>query len=215
MQGWQRSMRWPQTERAWVATSPNIPTFEAALVYPGIGIVGEAEVSEGRGTPTPFSLFGAPWLDAAAHGGAAECAWPSRREVREGDLHAALDPRRRRAPALRGHEPARRARRRHGCGAHRAARDRHARAGRDRSRSPVQGRRTPCSPTSRCCTPLPGRGACFACSPPAATAPPSSPPGKPRSRNSRRSVHSTCSIEWRANAGSTVPRIRAGPIHRA
>jgi uncharacterized protein YbbC (DUF1343 family) len=63
MQGWQRSMRWPQTQRAWVATSPNIPTFESALVYPGIGIVGEAEVSEGRGTPTPFSLFGAPWLD--------------------------------------------------------------------------------------------------------------------------------------------------------
>ena len=64
MQGWQRSMRWPQTERAWVATSPNIPSFEAALVYPGMGIVGEAEVNEGRGTPTPFSLFGAPWLDA-------------------------------------------------------------------------------------------------------------------------------------------------------
>jgi uncharacterized protein YbbC (DUF1343 family) len=63
MQGWQRSMRWPQTGRAWVATSPNIPTFEAALVYPGIGIVGEAEVNEGRGTPTPFSLFGAPWID--------------------------------------------------------------------------------------------------------------------------------------------------------
>src|SRR6202008_3168627 len=50
--------------RGWMATSPNIPTFESALVYPGIGIVGEAEVSEGRGTPTPFSLFGAPWLDA-------------------------------------------------------------------------------------------------------------------------------------------------------
>jgi uncharacterized protein YbbC (DUF1343 family) len=65
MQGWRRSMRWPQTERAWVATSPNISTFESALVYPGIGIVGEAEVSEGRGTPTPFSLFAAPWLDAA------------------------------------------------------------------------------------------------------------------------------------------------------
>ena len=64
MQGWQRSMRWPQTGRAWVATSPNIPTFEAALVYPGIGVVGETEVSEGRGTPTPFSVFGAPWLDA-------------------------------------------------------------------------------------------------------------------------------------------------------
>jgi uncharacterized protein YbbC (DUF1343 family) len=63
MQGWQRSMRWPQTQQAWVATSPNIPTFEAALTYPGIGIVGETAVNEGRGTPTPFSLFGAPWLD--------------------------------------------------------------------------------------------------------------------------------------------------------
>jgi uncharacterized protein YbbC (DUF1343 family) len=63
MQGWQRSMRWPQTERAWVATSPNIPDFDAALVYPGIGMVGETDVNEGRGTPTPFRVFGAPWLD--------------------------------------------------------------------------------------------------------------------------------------------------------
>jgi uncharacterized protein YbbC (DUF1343 family) len=64
MQGWKRTMRWPQTLREWIKTSPNIPTFEAALVYPGMGIVGEANVSEGRGTPTPFSVFGAPWLDA-------------------------------------------------------------------------------------------------------------------------------------------------------
>ena len=64
MQGWRRSMRWPETGLAWVATSPNIPTFEAALVYPGIGFVGETAVNEGRGTPTPFSQFGAPWLDA-------------------------------------------------------------------------------------------------------------------------------------------------------
>ena len=63
MQGWQRSMRWPATGRAWVATSPNIPSFEAALVYPGMGLLGEAEVNEGRGTPTPFSLFGAPWIE--------------------------------------------------------------------------------------------------------------------------------------------------------
>jgi uncharacterized protein YbbC (DUF1343 family) len=65
MQGWRRAMRWPQTQLAWVATSPNIPAFESALFYPGMGMVGETEVSEGRGTPTPFSLFGAPWLDAA------------------------------------------------------------------------------------------------------------------------------------------------------
>jgi uncharacterized protein YbbC (DUF1343 family) len=58
-------MRWPDLQRPWVATSPNIPTFEAALVYPGMGIVGEAKVNEGRGTPTPFSLFGAPWADGA------------------------------------------------------------------------------------------------------------------------------------------------------
>src|SRR5262249_46296451 len=35
MQGWNRSMRWPQTGLAWVPTSPNIPTFESALAYPG------------------------------------------------------------------------------------------------------------------------------------------------------------------------------------
>jgi uncharacterized protein YbbC (DUF1343 family) len=65
VQGWSRANRWPSTKLPWVATSPNIPTFDAALVYPGIGIVGETLVNEGRGTPTPFSQFGAPWLDAA------------------------------------------------------------------------------------------------------------------------------------------------------
>jgi uncharacterized protein YbbC (DUF1343 family) len=65
MRGWRRGMRWPELRRQWVPTSPNIPTFEAALVYPGMGVVGEVDVNEGRGTPTPFSVFGAPWLDAA------------------------------------------------------------------------------------------------------------------------------------------------------
>jgi len=64
LRGWRRSMRWPELRRPWVATSPNIPSFEAALVYPGMGLVGEANVNEGRGTPTPFSLLGAPWIDA-------------------------------------------------------------------------------------------------------------------------------------------------------
>jgi uncharacterized protein YbbC (DUF1343 family) len=64
LEGWRRSMRWPELQRPWVATSPNIPSFEAALVYPGMGLVGEAKVNEGRGTSTPFSLFGAPWADA-------------------------------------------------------------------------------------------------------------------------------------------------------
>jgi uncharacterized protein YbbC (DUF1343 family) len=62
--GWLRSQRFPATGLPWTPTSPNIPTFDAALVYPGIGMVGETLVNEGRGTPTPFSLVGAPWLDA-------------------------------------------------------------------------------------------------------------------------------------------------------
>jgi uncharacterized protein YbbC (DUF1343 family) len=64
MEGWQRDMRWHDLGREWVATSPNIPTYEAALLYPGIGIVGETAVNEGRGTAAPFTRFGAPWLNA-------------------------------------------------------------------------------------------------------------------------------------------------------
>ncbi len=64
MTGWRRDMRWPRTRLDWVATSPNIPTFASALAYPGIGIVGELAVNEGRGTATPFTRFGAAWLDA-------------------------------------------------------------------------------------------------------------------------------------------------------
>lgn len=64
MRGWRRAMRWPELKRAFVATSPNIPTFASALLYPGIGIVGETAVNEGRGTGAPFTLFGAPWIDA-------------------------------------------------------------------------------------------------------------------------------------------------------
>ncbi len=66
LQDWRRAMRWPDARLPWLPTSPNVPTFDAALVYPGIGIVGETLVNEGRGTPTPFSQFGAPWLDAEA-----------------------------------------------------------------------------------------------------------------------------------------------------
>jgi uncharacterized protein YbbC (DUF1343 family) len=62
--GLTRAMRWPATGLAWVPTSPNIPSFQSALLYPGIGVVGETLVNEGRGTPAPFTQFGAPWLDA-------------------------------------------------------------------------------------------------------------------------------------------------------
>ncbi len=65
MSDWERKMRWPSTGQDWVATSPNIPTFLSALSYPGIGVIGETQlVNEGRGTAQPFTIFGAPWLDA-------------------------------------------------------------------------------------------------------------------------------------------------------
>ncbi len=64
LEGWRRTMRWPETGLAWQPTSPNIPSFASALVYPGIGLIGELEMNEGRGTDVPFQQFGAPWLDA-------------------------------------------------------------------------------------------------------------------------------------------------------
>ena len=64
MDGWQRDLRWPATGLPWVATSPNIPTFETALAYAGTGLFEATVASEGRGTEAPFLLLGHPELDA-------------------------------------------------------------------------------------------------------------------------------------------------------
>ncbi len=64
MEGWRRAMQWPELGREWVPTSPNIPDFETALVYPGMCFVEGTVASEGRGTQHPFVTIGAPWLDA-------------------------------------------------------------------------------------------------------------------------------------------------------
>jgi uncharacterized protein YbbC (DUF1343 family) len=66
MSGWRRRMQWPATRRPWVATSPNIPTFETALAYPGTGLFEATVASEGRGTTEPFLLLGHPAVDADA-----------------------------------------------------------------------------------------------------------------------------------------------------
>lgn len=57
-----RDMYFDQTGLRWVNPSPNIQDLEAAIVYPGIGIT-EAIVSMGRGTPEPFHVFGASYID--------------------------------------------------------------------------------------------------------------------------------------------------------
>jgi uncharacterized protein YbbC (DUF1343 family) len=60
---WRRRMRFADTGLPWVLPSPNMPTPEAALVYPGMCLLEGTNLSEGRGTTRPFHLVGAPWLD--------------------------------------------------------------------------------------------------------------------------------------------------------
>ncbi|MFD1718302.1 exo-beta-N-acetylmuramidase NamZ domain-containing protein [Georgenia deserti] len=50
-------------DHPWVLPSPNIPTRATALAYPGTGLIESINVSEGRGTTTPFLWFGAPFID--------------------------------------------------------------------------------------------------------------------------------------------------------
>jgi uncharacterized protein YbbC (DUF1343 family) len=64
LQGWERSMTWPDTGREWVSPSPNLRSAAAALVYPGTCLLEGTNVSEGRGTEAPFLMFGAPWMRA-------------------------------------------------------------------------------------------------------------------------------------------------------
>ncbi|MGD9016911.1 MAG: DUF1343 domain-containing protein [Desulfobacterales bacterium] len=66
MTGWKRTMTFRQTGLPWVAPSPNLPTPESTLVYPGQVIWEGTNVSEGRGTTQPFELFGSPYLDVQA-----------------------------------------------------------------------------------------------------------------------------------------------------
>ena len=63
MEGWRRRMLFPDTGLPWVLPSPNMPTFDTAVVYPGQVLLEGTNVSEGRGTTRPFEIFGAPWLD--------------------------------------------------------------------------------------------------------------------------------------------------------
>ena len=63
MSGWTRGMLFRQTGLHWVPPSPNLPTPESTLVYPGQVILEGTNLSEGRGTTTPFELWGSPYLE--------------------------------------------------------------------------------------------------------------------------------------------------------
>ena len=63
MEGWSREQYFDDTDAPWVQPSPNMPTLDTALVYPGMCLLEGTNLSEGRGTTRPFELFGAPFID--------------------------------------------------------------------------------------------------------------------------------------------------------
>jgi uncharacterized protein YbbC (DUF1343 family) len=64
MKNWKRSSLFSDTGLPWVLPSPNIPTLQTALVYPGTVLIEALNLSEGRGTTIPFELFGAPFINS-------------------------------------------------------------------------------------------------------------------------------------------------------
>src|SRR5436190_12650968 len=64
MEGWRREMYFDATGLTWIMSSPNIPTVDTTLVYPGTVLFEGTLISEGRGTARPFELIGAPWVVA-------------------------------------------------------------------------------------------------------------------------------------------------------
>lgn len=65
MQGWGRSEFFDETGVPWVNPSPNLRSEEAAVLYPGVAFLEGTDASVGRGTATPFSVFGAAWMKGA------------------------------------------------------------------------------------------------------------------------------------------------------
>jgi len=63
MTGWARPLYHDDTDVPWVMPSPNLPTLDGALVYPGTVLFEGTSLSEGRGTTRPFELVGAPDID--------------------------------------------------------------------------------------------------------------------------------------------------------
>ncbi len=64
MQGYNRDLYYDETDAPWVLPSPNLPTIDACIVYPGTVFLEGTMISEGRGTTRPFELIGAPYVDA-------------------------------------------------------------------------------------------------------------------------------------------------------
>jgi uncharacterized protein YbbC (DUF1343 family) len=66
MKGWSRSMWFDQTSLPWVPPSPDMPSLDAATLYPGIALFEASNAAVGLGTPAPYRWIGAPWMNAQA-----------------------------------------------------------------------------------------------------------------------------------------------------
>lgn len=64
MEGWERNLFYDETDCPWVIPSPNMPTVDTAVVFPGTVIFEGTKISEGRGTTRPFEIVGAPFIEA-------------------------------------------------------------------------------------------------------------------------------------------------------
>ncbi len=64
LKGWDRSFYLDETDSPWVIPSPNMPTVDTAVVFPGTVYFEGTQISEGRGTTRPFEFVGAPYIDS-------------------------------------------------------------------------------------------------------------------------------------------------------
>jgi uncharacterized protein YbbC (DUF1343 family)/CubicO group peptidase (beta-lactamase class C family) len=66
MEGWMRGDWFDSTGQLWINPSPNMRSLNEAVLYPGIGMIEDTNISVGRGTGTQFEVVGAPWIDPVA-----------------------------------------------------------------------------------------------------------------------------------------------------
>lgn len=64
VEGWSRELFYDETDAPWVMPSPNMPTIDTAVVFPGTVWFEGTQLSEGRGTTKPFETVGAPFIDS-------------------------------------------------------------------------------------------------------------------------------------------------------
>ncbi len=63
MDDWNRENFYDETDAPWMMPSPNMPTIDTSVVFPGTVYFEGTQISEGRGTTRPFEIIGAPFIN--------------------------------------------------------------------------------------------------------------------------------------------------------